>query len=119
MKTLEQIAEECAGKIVDIDREHGIDEAGIRFCVLTALKQAQDQSADTARLNALEALLVSSNVGNGVALAPYSIHKTGKKRIALQDLGDEDGSGLGENLVDAPSLRLALEALRSEEERKA
>ena len=55
---------------------------------------------DTERIDGLERLLCSSRVGNGVAIMLCS-DATRRRLIDLIDLGDEDGSNLGETLTDS------------------
>jgi hypothetical protein len=67
---------------------------------------------DTERLDKLEALIWSNKVGNGLVIFPSRNSKTGVERVCLQDLGDEDGSNLGEELTDLkPTIREAIDAL--------
>ena len=54
---------------------------------------------DTERIDALERLIWSDTTANGLVIFPVIISCTGERRVALQDLGDEDGSNLGEELT--------------------
>ena len=68
---------------------------------------------DSGRLNWLESLLWSGRIGNGIAIFPTtSLTEHGSvKHVVLQDLGDEDGSNLGEELTGTQlSLREAIDA---------
>lgn len=68
--------------------------------------------SDGERLNKLEAFIWSKNVGNGIVIWPTRNFQTGKKSVSFQDLGDEDGSNLGEELTDLKTtLRDAIDAL--------
>jgi hypothetical protein len=65
---------------------------------------------DTERIDALERLLRSGSIGNGIAIFPCTEIKTGRRLVSLADLGGEDGSNLGEELTEAVStLREAID----------
>ena len=65
---------------------------------------------DTERIDALERLLWGGSVGNGIAIFPCTENKTGRRLVSLTDLGDEDGSNLGEELTKTvPTLREAID----------
>jgi len=65
---------------------------------------------DTERIDALERLLWSGSIGNGIAVFPCIESKTGRRRVSLTDLGGEDGSNLGEELTESvPTLREAID----------
>ncbi len=67
---------------------------------------------DTERLDALESYLWSTNVGNGIAIFPSTLVNSGIKLVMLQDLGDEDGSDLGEEITQSHrTLRECLDEL--------
>lgn len=67
---------------------------------------------DTERLDKLETLVWSSKIGNGLVIFPSITAKTGVKNIVLHDLGDEDGSNIGDELSSLkPSLREAIDAV--------
>lgn len=71
-----------------------------------------NEHPDTARLNWLETALVSYGIGNGIALFPSS-DREDNQRYMLQDLGDEDGSNLGDELcATCDTLRAAIDAAR-------
>ena len=66
---------------------------------------------DSQRINALERMLWSDGIGNGIAIFPCTDSATRKKQVSLVDLGDEDGSHLGCDLSpDMPTLREAIDA---------
>lgn len=68
--------------------------------------------SDTKRLNKLEALIWSNKIGNGIVIWPSRNFQTGIKSVCFQDVGDEDGSSLGEELTNLkPTLRDAIDAL--------
>ena len=65
---------------------------------------------DTERIDALERLLWDGRVGNGVAIVPCTRTSTGQRLVSLVDLGDEDGSYLGDELTaTVPTLREAID----------
>jgi len=65
---------------------------------------------DTERIDALERLLWVGSVGNGIAIFPCAENKTGEHRVFLFDLGNEDGSNLGDELTESvPTLREAID----------
>ena len=65
---------------------------------------------DTERLDALERLLWDGRVGNGIAIFPCTEKKTGRRLVSLTDLGNEDGSNLGDELTESvPTLREAID----------
>ncbi|MEI6971633.1 MAG: hypothetical protein WCL44_08965, partial [bacterium] len=65
---------------------------------------------DTERIDALERLLWDGSVGNGIAIFPCTENKTGRRLVSLTDLGDEDGSNLGQELTETvPTLREAID----------
>lgn len=67
---------------------------------------------DTERLNKLETLMWSSSIGNGLVIYPSRNAQTGEEKVCIQDLGEEDGSNLGEELTELkPTLREAIDAL--------
>jgi hypothetical protein len=67
---------------------------------------------DTERLDKLEKLIWSDRVGNGVALFPCLNAVSKKKGVTIDDLGDQDGSDLGESLtLTCPNLREAIDNL--------
>lgn len=66
---------------------------------------------DTERLDVLERALLSERVGNGLALAPCYEVRDGRITLYLQDLGDQDGSDLGVDIVSGSSLRDAIDRL--------
>lgn len=82
----------------------------------TNTPRSASAARDTERLNWLESLLWSNRIGNGIAIFPTTtLPEHGSVRhIALQDLGDEDGSNLGDELTDTQnSLRDAIDAAMS------
>jgi hypothetical protein len=76
--------------------------------------------ADGARLDALETLALSAEVGNGLAIFPTTLASTGGDRCwMLQGLGEEDGSNLGEELhSNRPTLRAAIDAAIGQQEKQ-
>lgn len=66
---------------------------------------------DTELLNKLEAALNSKHVDNGLALIPYVLSRTGQRRISFYEPGGHDGTGMGEELCDATTLRELIEKL--------
>ena len=66
---------------------------------------------DTERLDKLEAFLWSDKIGNGIVIFPC-FNKEKERKVSLQDLGDEDGSSLGEELTGVvKDLREAIDVL--------
>lgn len=68
--------------------------------------------ADAERLDWLEEIVWSDRVGNGLALFPFE-DADGGRFIGLMDIGDEDGSSMGDELENAETLRAAIDAARS------
>ena len=66
-------------------------------------------SEDTKRLDALEDLLWSTQSGNGIAIMPVLRSQTGERSVDILDLGDEDGSNLGDTLGESVTLRDAID----------
>lgn len=64
---------------------------------------------DVRRVNRLEAEAWSPARGNGIAIFPAT--SAVGERIVLQDLGDEDGSDLGDEITKCTSLRAAIDEL--------
>lgn len=73
---------------------------------------------DTERIDALERLVWSERCGAGIAIFPVIENTTAEGGITLMDLGNEDGSHLGEDLSEAvPTLREAIDlAVQAESE---
>ena len=69
---------------------------------------------DGERLDKLEALMRSAEVGNGVALFPLTSTVTGVPLscVSIDELGEEDGSNLGAEVSVGPTLRAAIDAAR-------
>lgn len=67
---------------------------------------------DKDRLDKLEELIWSDRVGNGVAIFPSTGALNKIKGVTIDDLGDQDGSDLGESLtLKHPTLREAIDSL--------
>jgi hypothetical protein len=66
---------------------------------------------DRDRLDALEREVNSGVRGNGVAVFPYT-RLNGVRHISLVELGDEDGSDLGDEFAIGLTLREAVDAAR-------
>ena len=67
---------------------------------------------DTERLDKLEKWCWSDRVINGVVLFPSRNPDTSDEHLVVQDLGEEDGSGLGDELTGlCENLRAAIDAL--------
>ncbi|MCK5606266.1 hypothetical protein KAR91_30480 [Candidatus Pacearchaeota archaeon] len=67
---------------------------------------------DTERLDKLEDLIWGERVGSGIALFPTRNIHTGEKGVTIDDLGEEDGSNLGDELTEKkPTLREAIDSL--------
>ena len=67
---------------------------------------------DTERLDKLEKIIWSDKVGNGVALFPSINASSRAPGVTIDDLGDQDGSDLGESLtLTHPTLREAIDSL--------
>ncbi len=74
--------------------------------------EGREDWQDTKRLDRLEAFLWSKHVGNGAALWPGTKMDTGERIMCIHDMGDEDGSNLGEDFSGPKeSLRAAIDAL--------
>jgi len=70
---------------------------------------------DTERIDALETLLWSDRIGNGLAIFPCFLPPSDVKHLILQDLGDENGLNLGEDLtLGRLTLRAVLDDLITE-----
>jgi aspartate/methionine/tyrosine aminotransferase len=81
------------------------------YSELTA--QLAELRRDKRRLDWLESCTWNDQrIGNGIVIAPYTISATGERRYALQALGGEDGSNLGEELENGDSIRAAIDAAR-------
>jgi hypothetical protein len=75
-----------------------------------AARAKRSNMTDTERIDALERLLWSDSIGNGIVIFPCTEHQTGRRLVSLTDLGDEDGSNLGEELTETvPTLREAID----------
>ena len=73
-------------------------------------KRFQHAVIDSRRLDALEKLLWSPCVGNGVALVPTIAMESAKHSIEIVDMGEENGANLGDELTDPQqSLRAAID----------
>lgn len=80
--------------------------------LLRTIAEVERTMDDTLRLDALERLLWSDKIGNGVALFSCRYANGDREKfISVEDLGDQDGSDLGEQLVQGPTLREALDKL--------
>lgn len=75
------------------------------------IKRKKHTMTDTELLNKLEAILRSSSIGNGLALMPYVLSRTGQRRISFYDVFDVDSGSFGEELCDATTLRELIEKL--------
>jgi len=75
--------------------------------------QVAELKEDAARLDWLESATWNDDrIGNGIVIAPYTLTATNERRYALQALGGEGGSNLGEELENGNTLRAAIDAAR-------
>lgn len=73
-----------------------------------------DAAEDAERMDWLERAVWDNTLcSNGIAIFPSIVCETREPRVALQDLGEEDGSNLGGEITGShPSLRAAIDAAR-------
>lgn len=70
--------------------------------------------ADKERLDWLEAIIWSPQVGNGLCILPLTNAATQTKHVRLEDIGDEDGSTFSDELAEGLTIREAIDAARTQ-----
>ncbi len=98
----------------ELDQQAALDAATVVALEKVKAEGVDLGQSDTTRLNWLEMVIWSEKVGTGVAVFP-TVSLTGIRHVVLQDLGDEDGSNLGDELTATQKdLRAAIDAAMKE-----